>query len=356
MLAIFPEIAREWHPTKNGKLTPNQITPSSTKKVWWLCPKGHSYFSIPKSRTGKNKHGCTYCTKHTSEPEIRILSELKWLINEVNSRFKIDGTEIDIFLPNLNLGIEYDGCYFHKDREVKDLAKNQFLLSRSIHLIRVREKPLKPLSEIDLVVDINRPLEKIDLNSLFKRIIPYADNKIKDKINAYLNKTSFVNEWLFKEYRSYFPSPFPENSLRETNPEISNEWDYDKNYPLRPENFSHGTHHKAWWLCSKGHSYESVIYGRAGKQQQGCPYCSGNKVGNDNNLVIKFPEIANEWHPTKNVGLLPDKVTYGSTKKVWWLCPKGHSYYQHIYSRTGKRKQGCPYCAGKKTLNYDLWK
>ena len=119
---MFPEIAKEWHPTKNGKLTPRDVTPgSSHHKVWWLCPKGHSYDSIPKSRTGKNKHGCTYCTKSTSAPEIRILSELKWIFNEVNSRFKIDTTEIDIFLPKFNLAIEYDGWYYHKDKKDKDL-------------------------------------------------------------------------------------------------------------------------------------------------------------------------------------------------------------------------------------------
>ena len=81
------------------------------------------------------------------------------------------------------------------------------------------------------------------------------------------------------KYRSYFPSPFPENSLLKTHPLISSEWDYDKNYPLRPENFSHGSNNRIWWLCPKGHSYESPIVNRA-RAKLSCDYCSGRKTLN----------------------------------------------------------------------------
>ena len=100
-----------------------------------------------------------------------------------------------------------------------------------------------------------------------------------NKINKYLEKLSFINEELFNKYRSYFPSPFPENSLLETHPQISLEWDYEKNYPLIPENFSHGAHHKIRWLCSIGHSYESRIVDRV-KTMVRCSYCSGKQTLN----------------------------------------------------------------------------
>ena len=35
-----PEVAKQWHPTKNGDLTPNNVTPGSNKKAWWKCDKG----------------------------------------------------------------------------------------------------------------------------------------------------------------------------------------------------------------------------------------------------------------------------------------------------------------------------
>ena len=277
--ALFPEIAKEWHPTKNKELMPNQVTYGSHKKVWWLCPKGHDYDSVIRGRTGKHQNGCPHCSNQSSEPEIRILSELKWLFDEVNSRYKIDGVEIDIFLPKFNLGIEYDGNFWHRDKKDSDLEKNRFLLSQDINVIRVRQHPLKPLSKNDVVVSKSHSLKKTDLNKIFKKIIPFVDNNIKAKINLYLLKPSFVNEELFNKYRSYFPSPFPENSLLKTHPLISSEWDYDKNYPLRPENFSHGSNNRIWWLCPKGHSYESPIVNRA-RAKLSCDYCSGRKTLN----------------------------------------------------------------------------
>ena len=34
-----PHIAKQWHPTKNGNLQPNNFTFGSSKKVWWKCDK-----------------------------------------------------------------------------------------------------------------------------------------------------------------------------------------------------------------------------------------------------------------------------------------------------------------------------
>ncbi|MBQ03731.1 hypothetical protein CL673_03350 [Candidatus Bathyarchaeota archaeon] len=54
-----PELAKEWHPIKNGDLTPAQVTPGSGKKVWWRCSRGHEWEAMVKSRTRGT--GCPYC-------------------------------------------------------------------------------------------------------------------------------------------------------------------------------------------------------------------------------------------------------------------------------------------------------
>jgi very-short-patch-repair endonuclease len=71
---------------------------------------------------------------------------LKYLFDDVVSRYKVNGIEIDIYLPQFNLGIEYDGEYWHKEKEKEeqDLEKNRLFIAKNIHIIRVREKPLKP--------------------------------------------------------------------------------------------------------------------------------------------------------------------------------------------------------------------
>ena len=348
LLVLFPNISKEWHPSKNDDLTPKDFKPKSHKKVWWLCPKGHDYNSSISHRTDiNNPTGCPFCSNQSSEPEIRILSELKWFFDEINSRYKINGVEIDIFLPSFNLGIEYDGSYFHKDKEDSDLRKNKFLLSQNINLIRVREHPLLSLSEHDVVIN-KGSLEKTDLDEILRNISFFIGDTIKEKVNDYVVKTSFINQELFLKYRSYFPSPFPENSLLKTHPLISSEWHYERNHPLIPENFSYGSSNRVWWLCPKGHDYKSRISARTRKLPNGCPYCSGMKVGHDNNLLVLFPNISKEWHPTKNEDLTPKDFTSGTKKKVWWLCPKGHDFESSISDRTRRDSpRKCPYCSGR---------
>jgi DNA-directed RNA polymerase subunit RPC12/RpoP len=122
------------------------------------------------------------------------------------------------------------------------------------------------------------------------------------------------------------------------------EWNSSKNNDLKPENFTYGSKNKVWWVCKKGHEWKASISSRT--SGRGCPYCSGKKPSKDNNLKVKFPKIAKEFHPTKNGDLKPSDFTSGSNKTVWWICKKGHEWKAIIKNRTSGR--GCPYCSGKK--------
>ena len=69
----------------------------------------------------------------------------------------------------------------------------------------------------------------------------------------------------------------------------------------------------------------------------------------ENSLEKLFPEIAREWDFEKNAPLRPDSVGHGSTKKVYWICSRGHSYQARIDHRTIMHS-GCPYCSGKRSV------
>ena len=56
----FPDIAESWHPTKNGKLTPHDVLPGNTSKIWWLCKKcGYEWQAQPHDR--QKGRGCPHC-------------------------------------------------------------------------------------------------------------------------------------------------------------------------------------------------------------------------------------------------------------------------------------------------------
>lgn len=59
-----PNLAKEWHPTKNGNLTPDQITIVDKRKVWWLGKCGHEWLSSVRVRQSV-KSGCHYCSSLT---------------------------------------------------------------------------------------------------------------------------------------------------------------------------------------------------------------------------------------------------------------------------------------------------
>ena len=140
------------------------------------------------------------------------------------------------------------------------------------------------------------------------------------------------------------------NDLKTTNPKLCEEWDYEKNFPLTPEQVSAGSNKIVFWKCEKGHVWDESINGRS-KSEKGCPICSNRRllVGY-NDLQSKYPEIAKEWDYEKNKDLTPDQVLYGSGKKVYWKCSVcGHKWKTNIYART-QNGTGCVKCSKDKAL------
>ena len=112
------------------------------------------------------------------------------------------------------------------------------------------------------------------------------------------------------------------SSLAEEHPELAAEWHPTKNGELSASDVTPGSGKRVWWLCARSNAHEwlaRVGHRRAGV---GCPYCAGKKVAADTSLKARFPELAREWHPTKNGTLTPDDVTVGTLRKVWWRCRK----------------------------------
>ena len=141
-------------------------------------------------------------------------------------------------------------------------------------------------------------------------------------------------------------------------PELMKEWDYAGNDNLNPKTISSGYRNKVQWKCSKcGFLWRALISNRI--NGKGCPVC-GKKLSakNRNKTLIQKkgslqsvkPDIAKEWHPTKNGTLTPADVTPGSNKKVWWKCEQKHEWQASINHRTN-RNQSCPYCSGRKAIS-----
>ena len=122
---INPTLANEWNYERNINLTPEDVTAGTHKKVWWKCSKGHEWQATISTRN--NGIGCPLCTseRKTSFPEYAIEYYLKKCGIEVLHSYKGKGYELDIYIPSKKVAIEYDGYYWHKSKEKKDLLKNE---------------------------------------------------------------------------------------------------------------------------------------------------------------------------------------------------------------------------------------
>ena len=60
LAAVYPRIAAEWHPTKNGKLTPRDVVGGTTRRIWWRCAFGHLWSATITNRT-RNGSNCPEC-------------------------------------------------------------------------------------------------------------------------------------------------------------------------------------------------------------------------------------------------------------------------------------------------------
>ena len=272
---VNPELAKQWHPSKNGELTPNCIHAGTGKSVWWKCDKGddHEWKAIVIQRAKGSL--CPYCTGHK---------------------------------------VAKSNC----------LATVNSELAKEWHATN------------------NGDLTPFDVTAFSNKKVWWKCNKVDD------------HEWETRvaDRNKGKNCPFctgqkvtKSNCLATINPTIAKQWHPSKNGNLTPFDVSAGSGKIVWWKCDKGddHEWKAVIGSRA--QGNACPICAGQLVVKSNCLVTTNPELASEWHPTKNGKLTPFDVRPGSSNKVWWKCRKGddHEWVSKIVDRS--KGNNCPFCS-----------
>ena len=263
-----------------------------------------------------------------SLPELRIFTELKILFDKVSFRHRIDRVEIDVFLPTYDIGIEFDGSHWHSNKLTSDKNKNKFFKQKGIKIIRVREKPLKPIESWDLSTPKNK-LEKNILNKLVSLI----DDK-NPKVKNYCKSLEFENDLYFRQLAKNLPSPPYEMSFGHLYKEAANEWHPSKNQPLRPSDFLPHSTFKAWFKCSVcAHEWETQVGSRS--SGSGCPPCaikSTTFAKKGASIQDLRPDLAAWFHPTLNGEYTAENTPFRAQSKYWWQCPKnkGHVFEERV--------------------------
>lgn len=346
-----PYFIKEWNYEKNVSISPQEVTQYSEKKVWWKCTICNHEWAARIAARSLHGTGCPNCDKRnkTSFPEQAIFFYAnKFFPDSENSYTDIfsNGMELDIFIPSLRIGIEYDG-YRHKGKQ-SDEIKYQICREKKIKLIRVSEVGRESKEKIcDVFLESKYLSPNNDFNDTLCELfcllgvkehnIDYA----KDKVDIY------------KQYLSKMEI----NSVATACPEIALEWNYEKNKGLTPEMFNRASATKVWWKCVNGHEWESSIASRT-VNGAGCIICAKQKIRvGQVNAKIKSggkllfdlcPELKEEWDYKKNVFIDTSCILAYSSQKVWWKCANGHEWMSVIQVRAKGSK--CPWCYGYRAI------
>lgn len=163
----FPALAAELDPTLNAGLTAEGLTPFSGQRVTWRCSADgtHTWKTSVGDRSSSG-NGCPECSKgrRTSIREIAMRNCLAEVLPDVSAApvdFLGRQRWVDASSPLLKLIVEYDGAYFHRDRQEQDQRKNDIAHDHGWTLVRVRESPLTPLGPLDVCASFRTDLVEV---------------------------------------------------------------------------------------------------------------------------------------------------------------------------------------------------
>ena len=303
--------------------------------MWWICPYGHEYQCRIIDRA--KGVGCSECSKRfrTSLREKAIVYYVEKCHVNVLCNYHaswLGRAEIDIFLPDKNIGIEYDGQRYHQNN-IRDIGKDELCKKNHITLIRIRE-PKCP--------DIIRDDPTFFLSDLSNAALTGA---IRDVLRClgYMDTDIDVDRDI-QTISSFYRNTATAGNLLEIYPELAQEFLSSRNRGLLPENIpATYSKDKYYWKCSVcGHEWRAALGERI--NGTGCPACAGKVIiAGKNDLTTTYPHLALEWHPTKNGDVTPQNVSKGSEFHAWWRCSVcGYEWQVRVKNRV--HGSGCNQC------------
>lgn len=401
---VNPALSKEWNYDKNNGLTPTDVLPSSNKKVWWKCGKGHEWQAMIRSRN--DGRGCPYCSgRHAVNGKNDLQTVNPVLATEWNYERNCGLMPMDV-LPNSNKKVWWKCSKGHEWQSTVANRNNgngcPYCLGRYAVKGENDLQTVNPALAKEWNYEKNDDLkpEEFTANSnkdvwwkCSKGHVWHASIANRSKGNGCPvcnseRKTSFpeyalayylkrsgldvVHSYRAKGYELdiYIPSLkiaieydgyyWHKNRMRK---------DIEKNYkckkdgiklyrlreglpPLNDSSIDYIVQENQKNLSKVLEAVLSEIIGDCISVDMETDAVAIENLRvlteKENSLFFSNPETTGEWHYEKNGVLKPEHFAPNSHRKVWWKCQIGHEWQASIANRNKGR--GCPYCSGKKVL------
>ena len=132
---------------------------------------------------------------------------------------------LDIYIPSLHLGIEYDGVYYHASKKGTDEHKTTVCRGNGIYLIRVMEHTAtqsksKKRNVVSYYYEKNYRNITVAINDLFNKINKRYGTNLTPDVDLTRDHKSII---------SYIQNKYYNHSLAFVWPEIKEYWDNEEN-------------------------------------------------------------------------------------------------------------------------------
>ena len=317
-----PDLIKEWHPTLNGKLKPENFTYGSHKKVCWQCSKCDGEWDAYIFNRTIHGHGCPYCSGNRISTRNSLIHNRPDLAKEFhverNPKIKLEELTIGstkkvwwlcpecmygwscIIADRVRRGTR---CPICTGRETSKENPSKYCLALACPDKAEEWHPTK-----------NGKLTPWDVTIKSSKKAWWICNVFDEKYKAIIRNRARPGRQCPVCNKKIVTR---ENSLGALYQDYEKEWDYEKN-EKSPYEVAPGSDKKYWWKCDKGHNSWPASPNSRTNKKSGCPYCSRHLASEEWNLQVKFPDIAKELHPSKHASLNPYKISPFSNVRLWW--------------------------------------
>ena len=267
VLKVYPELVKDEWDYKKNEFSPENISIYSNQLIWWKPKYGKPFQSTIQERM-KSVSG-------TSFPEQAIFYFIKQIFPDAINRAKYDikgekKIELDIYVPSIHVGIEFDGFVYHNETSYSDEEKNLLISKTGMYFIRVREEGLRDLEYNygEIIHCLSRENDGawwsnyLSLHEVVSKVLQlikqYIDNmrievpkNIYEKLlNCHVSYSELV-EKSAKIYGQYYVGYQKENITKTC---LMKYWDFEKNGELLPQNVDIHSDIVIALTCVEGHT------------------------------------------------------------------------------------------------------
>jgi DNA-directed RNA polymerase subunit RPC12/RpoP len=261
-----PKLAKEWHPEKNGKLTPKDVTPGSQKRVWWKCKKGHEWQAVIHSRN--HGYGCPCCSGLKVCKDNCLATINPKLAKEWHPEKNDTLTAKDV-TPGTDRKVWWKcekGHAWQATISSRTQGRNCPYCSHKIVCDETSLATVNPKLAKEWHPEKNGTLTPADVTPGIGKKVWWKCRK-GHEWKASICERNYGQRCLYCSGRK----ACKDNCLATKKPKLAKEWHPEKNGKLTPKDITPGSHKKVWWICSYGHEWQAVVKNRT--YGTGCPGC-----------------------------------------------------------------------------------